>query len=522
MRRSADGWGSKLRLIFAARWGERGQIIIIAGLLTPLIIGFAGLALDVGLLMLHRTERQRTADAAALAGAQYLMYNFGTDGVEDQAKQIACTYAEKNGLGTGTCPNSEVTVNLPPTSGKHIGDHSYIEVRITRNDPTVFIRILGVKTARVEARAVGGATPLKRNYALIVLDKTQCDAFTTSSNITITGGGAVVDSAATTGGSCTGISAAQNGGSVVTAQTCYDKAGDVIDCKLDYNSRGSWSVPSNSTASPKPTKAPLFPDPLSCSPPGNQSAEYCPRPVGCSDFSATTPTNCVPISLTACGNHAIPCSANQRSAATNPTITSLTGAGDVTLQPGTYYGGLKINSTSQTVHFQPGIYVFAGADHNGNGGGFSYQSGNICGPATASDNCPTATGVTIFNTSDPYANKSTEQACQGMSITGSGVLKLAAPTVSHSTSLTGYLNMLFWQDDSCSQQFKFAGSSSGSAWTTTGIMYFPNANMQVTGGGNFGSVQIITKTFSQGGSQDIQIKFTRYIDTDTQGYKLVE
>jgi len=53
-------------------------------------------------------------------------------------------------------------------------------------------------------------------------------------------------------------------------------------------------------------------------------------------------------------------------------------------------------------------------------------------------------------------------------------------------------------------------------------MYLPQANMQVTGGGNFGSVQIITKTFRQGGSQAITINFSRYIDTDTQEWKLVE
>ena len=115
-----------------------------------------------------------------------------------------------------------------------------------------------------------------------------------------------------------------------------------------------------------------------------------------------------------------------------------------------------------------------------------------------------------------------------MDITGSGLLRLAAPTVCRTDSgispvtLAGYKNMLFWQDDSCSQQFRFAGSSSGTSWTATGLMYLPQANMQITGGGNFGSVQIITKTFSQGGSQMIRIDFSRYVNTDTQEWKLVE
>jgi hypothetical protein len=104
---------------------------------------------------------------------------------------------------------------------------------------------------------------------------------------------------------------------------------------------------------------------------------------------------------------------------------------------------------------------------------------------------------------------------------GSGLLKFAAPTVRHTTALTGYLNMLIWQDDDCAAQFKFAGSGSG-PWSTTGLMYLPKAAMQVTGGGNFGSVQIIVDTFNQGGSQNIDIQFTRFIDTDISKYKLVE
>ncbi len=509
---------------------ERGQIIIVAALLTPLLIGFTGLALDVGLVMVHRTQRQRTADAAALAGAQYLMYNLGTDSVEtieQNAEQIACTYAQKNGFAGGTCAydtknaDAAITVNLPPQSGPHKDDHSFVEVKVTRSDPTLFIRVLGIPRATVVARAVGGATPAKRNYALVVLDKTQCDAFSTSSSIAINGGGMIDDSAGTSGGSCVGESANQSGGSVITAQTCFDKSGAAIDCKIDYNSTGKWSTCNNCTTTPPPTKAPLFPDPLSCNPLGSQAhvgEDYCPRPVPCSQSG--TPTGCVPKSADSSGT------------ANNTKLTQPNcNGGEVILHPGTYYGGLKLTAASCNFRFSPGIYVFAGSTNGGNGGGFTYSSGNVCGLRAPSDpvtSCPVATDITFFNTGDPYVSNSGDKICGSYEITGSGVLKLAAPTVRHSASsvsprtLAGYKNMLIWQDDSCTSQFKFAGSSSGSTWTNTGIMYLPSANMKVTGGGNFGSVQIITKTFTQGGSQTIQINFTRYIDTDTQNYKLVE
>jgi hypothetical protein len=51
----------------------------------------------------------------------------------------------------------------------------------------------------------------------------------------------------------------------------------------------------------------------------------------------------------------------------------------VILTPGTYYGGIKLSSSSCVFRFMPGIYVLAGSDHNSNAGGFTYTSGSICG-----------------------------------------------------------------------------------------------------------------------------------------------
>ena len=199
------------RRAMAGKKNERGQIMVISALLLPVLIGFTGLALDVGLLMVHRTQHQRTADAAALAGAQYLMYNFGQSGAETTAKQTACTYAQNNGFSGATCAydttstDAEITVNLPPLSGPHTCSSdpsdcdSYVEVKIKKTDDTAFVRVLGIDTATVRARAVAGATPAKRNYALIVLDPTTCDAFSTSSSITINGGGMIDDSNGSSG-----------------------------------------------------------------------------------------------------------------------------------------------------------------------------------------------------------------------------------------------------------------------------------------------------------------------------------
>ena len=129
---------------------EGAQVLMVVAVFLPVLLGMVGIALDVGLLITHRTERQRTADAAALAGAQYLMYNWASPTVVADAKQWACTYAQKNDFGTGTCPNSEVIVNLPPGQGPHTcaadptNCNSYVEVKITRTDPTTFMKVLGI------------------------------------------------------------------------------------------------------------------------------------------------------------------------------------------------------------------------------------------------------------------------------------------------------------------------------------------------------------------------------------------
>jgi Flp pilus assembly protein TadG len=507
---------------------EAGQMLVLAALVLPVLLGFSGLAIDVGMLLKHRTERQRTADAAALAGAQYLAYN-PTAPLAD-AKQIACDYAQKNGYGNGSCNNSEVEVYIPPISGPAAGDDSFVEVIVKRTDNTFFLSVVGVQDATVKARAVGGAVPRKRNYALIVLNPTQCNAYnhTSSANITINGGGVIVNSdGSTSGQSCSdgsGVSARQGGGSVVSAQNCKDKDGVDIPCTLDYHRDGSWQLSSNAQAIPPPTKSPPFPDPLTCGPPpGNQAEEYCPRPVACTDLAGTTPSNCVPRSICSAGS------------ATNINMTSINNVADpalcragdkLILYPGTYYGGITLQEGSvKTVEFKAGLYVLAGGA-SGSKGGFNCCPTAVSSITTVSHNG--LTGVTIFNTDYPAAQNQNDRLCGQMKLTGASSVNLSAPTVPHTTILSGYKNMLFWQSETCSNygseppSFDFAGGTSGGTWTTTGIIYLPLGRLNVSGGGDFGSVQIIVNRFTFSGSTPINIQFTRFIDTDTIQYKLVE
>jgi Flp pilus assembly protein TadG len=386
---------SFLRLMARA---ERGQVIVVAALLVPVVLGMAGIAIDVGFAMHERGHAANAADAAALAGAGVLLNGGGPE----LAHNVALSYAQKNGYGS-----SVTSVYIPPISGPHKGDGKYVEVRIASSWQTIFMRVLHVDSTAVRTRAVATYLAPPKNYALVILDPTMCSAFNMSSsaNLTINNGGMMVNS------SCN-PSASQSGGSSISAKY------------LDYYYEGGWQLNNNATTSPPPTSVTQqLPDPLAS----------LPRPVPCTSTTTYTPAGCTVLQ-----------SPDSGGTQANPNQVHITASNSsLTLHPGVYWGGINISGTGGTgdVNFLPGTYVFAGGGTNS--GGFNYS-----GSASLSGN-----GVTFFNTDDPQASASSKQPCGPYSLTGNGVLDFTAPTSGI------WKNMLFWQSDSCHETFKYAGGS---------------------------------------------------------------
>ena len=205
---------------------EHGQVIVLAAIVASIVLGMAGLAIDVGFAMHERGKVANAADAASMAGAGVLL----NGGDNEAAITAALSYAEQNGYHA-----SSTTVNIPPLSGPHKGNSTYVEVIINTTRPTYFMRVLQIPTETVSARAVAGFVPTPKNYALVILDHTACPAYTqsSSSSLTINGGGALVNS------SCN-PSATQSGGSSVTADY------------LDYYYKGGWQLGNNASTSVPP------------------------------------------------------------------------------------------------------------------------------------------------------------------------------------------------------------------------------------------------------------------------------
>jgi hypothetical protein len=120
---------------------QRGSVTIITVAALTMLLGFAALVIDVGLLYLNRVELVNMVDAAALAGVQDLP----DDTI--QAEASSRSYATLNGH-----PDDHVQVAIP--SNKAIAVSSVRTVELT------FAKILGMSTAQVRAKAAASLKPI--------------------------------------------------------------------------------------------------------------------------------------------------------------------------------------------------------------------------------------------------------------------------------------------------------------------------------------------------------------------------
>lgn len=135
--------------------GERGAGMALIALVTIVLLAAMALAIDVGRMVTARTEAQRVADAAALAGAGILAIHPENEG---SARTEATDFAARNTV----CGDpillepGDVAVDLEASTVE-------VTVRCTeaRGNPieTFFARAFGVRTVDVTARARAIAEP---------------------------------------------------------------------------------------------------------------------------------------------------------------------------------------------------------------------------------------------------------------------------------------------------------------------------------------------------------------------------
>lgn len=198
--------------------GQRGQATILVGLLMVALIAAAGLAIDVGNLYLVHRRMQATADLAALAGAQTLRVNGATT-----AEGIATAIADQNGEKS---PAATVVAHSPPLHGGFAGKPRYLEVEISRQVETYFIRVLGFTQVPVTARAVAVVDLDNPPYAILSLSPTASPAIelTGTGDLVTMGAGIMANSTASPAIDHTGTGTVTIDGAVNAAGTIRDQA----------------------------------------------------------------------------------------------------------------------------------------------------------------------------------------------------------------------------------------------------------------------------------------------------------
>lgn len=130
--------------------GNRGAVLPLVAICLAVLMGFAGTAVDIGYWKYQEREQQNATDAAAVGGAQQLVYS-NCSGSAAQA--AAWTDAADNGFPNGG--SVTVAVHNPPTSGAYANVNCAVDVQITRSGvPSFFSRLFGRESVTETTEAV--------------------------------------------------------------------------------------------------------------------------------------------------------------------------------------------------------------------------------------------------------------------------------------------------------------------------------------------------------------------------------
>ncbi|WCL55064.1 pilus assembly protein TadG-related protein [Gimibacter soli] len=145
---------------------DSGGTLTMTAIMMPLILGFAGLGLDLSYWYMERRQVQNLADMAAIDGAHSQTYFDDTD-LDDQVEH----FLSQNGLDPA---RDTLSLSMPPVSGDYEGSNGYVEAVMAREAPLYFVSALysfigSEFTLTVRGRAVAAALKIGQN-CIIALD----------------------------------------------------------------------------------------------------------------------------------------------------------------------------------------------------------------------------------------------------------------------------------------------------------------------------------------------------------------
>ena len=137
-----------MKRIFYFRKYEKGQVIIIVALGLVALIAMAALIVDGAIIMSHRRTAQAAADAAALAGAEYL-----------------CPHVYNKGAAEAEARNYVALNNAVVVDPVSFPEENTIHVEASVESSSFFARIFNESVLSANAVAEASCTPLSTGVA---------------------------------------------------------------------------------------------------------------------------------------------------------------------------------------------------------------------------------------------------------------------------------------------------------------------------------------------------------------------
>jgi hypothetical protein len=411
---------------------EAGQALVLAAVAMTVLLGMAGLAIDMGVLRYEKRLQQIAADAGALAGASNLAHGGVTVGAQDASAMNGFTDNGGGQVSTCTAPGATVgticvQVNNPPLSGPHTSNVKYVEVLVSAVHRTYFMKALGITSEAVTARAVA----------------------------TNEGGGPFSGCLYTLGAPTDSIEGVNiNGSAILNAPTC-----GILD-NGNYNTKGNKLIVNADTFGVSGDE--------NVSGPGGTVT--CTETGDCPDYgmpAATDPLMGLPSPCTlgyTCTGGSVVSISGGGSSNCGSGCTFNAGTNTYTIDPGNYCSITIQGVASNNVVFNPGIYIL-----DGSGSGCSSASLNIPGNATI-----TGDGVMFY-----FTNSST------IDMTGTPTINLTAPNSANCSACpSDYYGILMYQDPNDTNvgpapNGPTLGGDTGSSFN--GVLYFPSDELTFYG-----------------------------------------
>ena len=185
---------------------ESGYGLVFAALGLIVLLGAAGMSVDVGYLRYQRRLLQSAADSAALAGAAELGAGSGSAAAVTAAKNDS----QLNGFQDGS---GNITVTATPTSIN--GNANTMQVQVTNIYPTFFMRIFGGALRNVTVSTTATAQYLGGRGCIYAL--TGGGGLNVTGNVDVPNCNVISNQNITGGGSITAASIGAHGRSSVAA-----------------------------------------------------------------------------------------------------------------------------------------------------------------------------------------------------------------------------------------------------------------------------------------------------------------